>query len=659
MNVSYTWLKEYLGDSAPTPKEIEELLTFHAFEIEEVKTVGEDTVIDVDVLPNRSSDCLCHRGIAREIATVTGQSLVHDPLAATPQLTATDAITVDIQDGKACPRFTASLITGVEVKESPQWLKDRLAALGQRSINTIVDATNYVMYAIGQPLHAYDATKFPQTNGKWQFVVRRAQAGETISLLAEGGKDEDRIVELIGTELLIVDGSSNTPIGLAGVKGGRFAGVDATTTQIIVEAAHFDPTLTRQTARRLGIVIDASKRFENEPSRELPLYAQAEIIELITRIAGGASEGVIDVFLEPKVSPSVLVRPDKVNALLGSKLTKEEMVALVERLGAAVAVTSDGFTTTGPFERTDLNIEEDYIEEIGRMYGLSNVQSVVPKPVPLTEVNARQYYSDQIRHILLDLGFSEMITTSFRKKDQIQLQNALASDKSCLRSTLRKNLMDVLDKNAALADLLGTTDTRVFEIGTVFEKTDAGVTEHVSLALGVRIKQSGYTGKEDRPCDEALAAISSALGASFPAIAKGGQTLAEDRGQSFVYNQGVAEVNLSELIAKLPKPTAYESVATGVDVTYQPFSVYPYITRDIALWTKDVFADEVKAVLNEHAGDLRVRTTLFDEFQKDGRTSYAFRLVFQSKEKTLTDTEVNAIMDTITSAVTARGWEVR
>ena len=381
MKVVHSWLKDYLGDALPTPAQVEELLTFHSFEIDGLEEVGGEAVLDVSVLPNRASDCLCHRGIAREIASLVGVSLVHDPLAEIPTLATTDKIVVDIKNEVACPRFTAALVTGVTVGDSPEWLKKRLHALGVRSINNVVDATNYVMYALGEPMHAYDADLFPQTNGKWRFVVRDARAGETISLLAESGKDEDRIVELTGTELLIVDGSSDTPIGLAGVKGGRYAGVHAGTKNIIIEAAHFHPTITRKTARRLGIVIDASKRFENEPSRALPPYAQSEIIKLITDIAGGTFEGWVDECKETKTNPEVVVPVMRANALLGLMLSSMDIQAILVRIGATiVTATGDSFTVVGPWERNDLNITEDFIEEIGRIHGLHNIVSIHPEP---------------------------------------------------------------------------------------------------------------------------------------------------------------------------------------------------------------------------------------------------------------------------------------
>ena len=644
MLVSYKWLKDYLGENTPTPEEVEQLLTFHSFEIDGVEKVGDDTVIDVDVLPNRSSDCLSHLGIAREIATLIDKPLANDPFATAPELTPTDRISVDIADTTACPRFTAALITGIEVKESPQWLKERLEALGQRPINNIVDATNYVMYALGQPLHAYDADKFPQQDGKWQFVVRPAAEGEMVSLLAEGGKDEDRDVTLQGGELLIVDGSSDTPIGLAGVKGGRFAGVDASTTKIIVEAAHFDPTLTRKTARGLGIVIDASKRFENEPSRDLPPYAQADIIKLVTDIAGGSFAGFLDVYPEPRTSTTVTVSPDRANALLGLELSSADMAVILKREAIVVTEAAAGLSCTGPFWRTDLNIEEDFIEEIGRIYGYQHVVSVPPATTQLAEINARQYYTEKVRQTLVAAGFSEVITSSFRKKDEVKLLNALASDKGCLRSSLSKNITEVLDKNVVFQDLLGTSDTRVFEIGTVFSKGEETIQEHVSLCLGLRLKQSGYSQKEDKVLDEVVAELATVLGTEL----------------SFNKEKGVYECNFSAVINSLPVPEAYDPITPAETISYEPFSVYPSMSRDIAMWVPEGTAPEaVEAVLNEAAGDLRVRTTHIDEFTKDGRTSYAFRLVFQANDRTLTDDEVNPVMERVYTAAEKEGWETR
>jgi phenylalanyl-tRNA synthetase beta subunit len=180
------------------------------------------------------------------------------------------------------------------------------------------------------------------------------------------------------------------------------------------------------------------------------------------------------------------------------------------------------------------------------------------------------------------------------------------------------------------------------------------------VALGIRLKQSGYSGKEDRVCDEALSAISQTLGVPFGAVTREGQKKVIEHEHEYVYHQGVAEINLTELLQKLPEPTEYASVTTGEEIVYTPFSLYPHISRDIALWVNGgTTAADVEAVLNEHAGELRVRTDLFDEFSKDGRTSFAFRLVFQSPERTLEGSEVDLLMKKINAAVDEKGWEVR
>ena len=641
---SYNWLCEYLGEPTPSPEVISDVLTKHAFEVEGMETYDGDTVIELKILPDRGSDCLCHLGLARELSALLDIPLKNDPLVKPVTLHTTSEIKVAIEDFSACPRFTASIIRGVKVGPSPAWLSARLQAIGVRSINNIVDATNYAMFALGEPTHAYDAGKFPKTNDVYSFVVRKSTAGETVSLLAEGGKDEDRIVTLKGTELLIVDGATNTAVGLAGVKGGRYAGVDQNTTDIIVEAAHFEPGLTRRTARGLGIVIDASKRFENEPSPILPPLAQQYLADLITEIAGGACVGMIDVCGELKTPQPVVVHPKNVTALLGVEISKDEMTAILKRDSVRVEEEGDSLVCTGPITRTDLNIEADFIEEIGRIYGYHHVQSIVPEAVPLTEFNVFHIYSDAIKTSLVDLGFTEIITTTFRNKDEIGLESSMASDKCFLRSELSSSLGEALTKNAPFTDLLGTTDTRLFEVGAVFTRENKTIAEHVSLALGVRLKTTGYTGKEDLILNEVLAKLGADLGVSL----------------DWTIKAGVAELNLTALIASLPEKTAYMPVEKMPDITYKPFSIYPSVSRDIAMWVGEgIDIDLIKALLADSAGDLLVRLTHLDTFSKDGRTSLAFRLVFQSKEKTLAASEVDDQMKVVNDAAAKAGFEVR
>jgi phenylalanyl-tRNA synthetase beta chain len=354
---------------------------------------------------------------------------------------------------------------------------------------------------------------------------------------------------------------------------------------------------------------------------------------------------LIDIYPTKHSQKSVTVFVDHVNALLGLSLSKQKIKKFIEQTGSVVMEEYGGvFNVTPPWERVDLTIEANFIDEVGRIHGFSDVKSVVPNPVPLLELNARQYYSDKIRALLILKGFSEVITSSFRKKGNIQLQNSLASDKSCLREDLIKNISQVLDMNCVHKDLLGIPDIRVFEIGTVFSLTEDGIGEHTALSLGVRTKGDGYHPKDDVLLKTACEEIEKIVGNKL----------------QWKIERGVAELDLSLAISGLSVPSNYESLPVKPTITYKPVSPYPAISRDIALWVNETeLVDTVAKTLLEVAGDMCVRQTLFDTFTKEGRNSYAFRLVFQAKDRTLTDLEVNAIMEIVYKMASKHGWEVR
>lgn len=639
MKVIHSWLREYVGEALPDPQRVEELLTFHAFEVEAVDDVDGEAVIDVKILPDRSSDCLSHRGIARELATILDIPLKHDPLLLQKSLSVGSKITLKIEDEKLCPRFTAAVITGVKIAPSPDWLKKRLVALGQRSINNVVDATNYVMFAIGQPTHALDFDKLGKDDkGRANITIRVGQSGEPLTLLSgEEIKSDDKILHL-------VDGNSGALLDLAGIKGGAAAELTNDTVNIVVTSGNFNYQSVRKTSQRLKVATDASQRFQNQPSPELAGFGLLETVSLILELAGGTCDGMVEVYPGKPAKAVTRVTIDGVNKLLGLQLSKSEVMSILNRVADQVEETQDGFLVTAPWERTDLNIEVDYIEEVGRIYGLSHITSVVPTPVPLTEVNTRQYYSDKVRRVLIKLGFSEVITSSFQKQGSIQLQNALASDKSFVRENLTQNISAVLDANFGFVDLLGLTDVRVFEIGTVFSKTEVGVTEHVSLALGARTKGNGYCPRDDAALEFGLKAVQEVLGTAL----------------SWQKEKGIAELNFSESIKTLSSPHAYEPLSKQPDIIYKPICPYPAIARDIALWVEGGSSVEAVAeVLIAAAGPLLVRHTLFDTFSKAGRTSYAFRLVFQSNTRTLTDIEINETMEKVNEAAKIHRYEVR
>jgi phenylalanyl-tRNA synthetase beta chain len=630
MKISYKELNTFFDNKLPPVEEVIHAFTFHAWEIEDVETRGDDTIMDVKVLPDKSSWALSYRGIAKDLSVVLNIPLSLDPFFLSVSLLPHDEELKVRIDTPACTRYTASRIEGVTVGPSPLWLKEALESVGQRSINNIVDATNYVMFRLGQPLHAFDAGKLAGT----EIGVRFATHGEPITTLSG---DE---MTLSSDDVVIVDGVSDTPIGIGGVKGGMQATIDSETTTIILESAHFDAVTIRKTAGRLKLRTDASKRFENGIVHEVAPIALKAVTELILDIAGGELCGYVDTgFVKNEVHP-VTVYFEKVNRVLGLTLSADQITKIIERFGYAYALEGDRVHITPPFERTDLMIQEDFIEEIGRMHGYDHVEAIVPEPIPVTEINPTFFYTNVIREALTAQCFSEVLTSSFRDHDVVALANAFASDKGYLRSTLGKNMEEVLVKNAHNVDLLGLNEIRAFEIGTIFLKE----TEELHIVLGV----CGANGYKEKVHGPILKAGMEQVDAVF------------ETPLTWSVENGIAEALLTDAIKEAPVPSSYGPVTHTLTATYAPYSLYPFVSRDIALWVPEgTSAQQIETTIRAHAGALLVRLSLFDEFKKEGRVSYAFRLVFQSFEKTLTDAEIVPPMETVTRALQNQGFEIR
>ncbi len=297
MKVSRNWLQTYFKDPLPDAAALADALTFHAFEIDGIEHVGftksniGDDILDVKVTANRGHDCLSHRGIAKELSAILDIPLIQDalrqPVVLDPK---TDAVLVAIEDPALCNRYIAGYIKGVKVGPSPEWLRISLEAIGQRSINNIVDATNYVMFGLGQPLHAFDAGQLAIYDG-YTISVRRAVDGERLVAL------DEKEYALNNSMLIISDANGpgkEIPIGIAGIKGGMPAGINEVTTDIIIESANFNGASVRKTAQALKLRTDASTRFEQVISPELAAYGMHAVVELITSLAGGEVVGFVD-----------------------------------------------------------------------------------------------------------------------------------------------------------------------------------------------------------------------------------------------------------------------------------------------------------------------------------------------------------------------------
>lgn len=642
MKVSVNWLQTFFEEPLPDAAILADTLTFGVAEIEEVVRVGGDMVIDVKVLPDRACYMLSHRGVAKELSILLGMPMKGDPLVLpSPNLAELPAsnLQIEIDDLERCPAYSAALMSGVRVGPSPLWLKERLEAIGQRSINNVVDATNYVMFTLGTPLHAFDAGKFQAEDGRMGIRIRAAKAEETITVL---GGDSYTLTEEM---TVIADDNSNVPLAIAGIKGGTQAEVDVRTTDIVLEAAKFAPVRTRKSSQALKLRTDASYRFENEIADELPLYGLVAVVKLIEEIAGGTLDGYASAGSAQPVARTVTVFTHYINSRLGTAITDQLLVELLTKLGFATEQVADGeYCITVPFERLDIRDEADLSEEVGRVFGYDAIPEQRLSDVSTPPVIDTTYaYTELVHEALEEAGFSEVYTYSLQPSGLIHLDNPLASDKGFLRANLSGGLTEKLLLNENNAPLLGFDAIRMYEIGTVF--TEEG--ESLRAAVSVRFP----TGKKkEQQTSEALSDARTALMTVFGATCA---VLSETKES--------LEWDLSALIANAASVDHYsEAPLIRGGETYRPSSPYPFVLRDIAAWTPEgTSAEDFEQLIRHEAGDLLVRVNLFDQFTKGDRTSYAFRLVFQSSGKTLTDIEVNGIMDAVYAACREAGFETR
>lgn len=636
MKTSRKWLNGYFDADLPGAEALADALTFHVAEVEEA--AGD--LVDVNILPDRASYMLSHRGIAKELSSALDLTMKRDPLKEElPDYPSGGRLSVTLDEDKKCVRYIGALVTGVKVGPSPEWLKEALTSVGQRSINNVVDATNYVMLDIGQPLHAFDAGKLVAREGKYAIEVRVAAKDEKITTLT--GED----YALPEGTLLIADGNDTekSALGIAGIKGGTRAKVDEGTVDIVVEAASFEGSSVRKTSQALKLFTDASSRFQNKPASALAAYGMRDVLALIQKVAGGEVVDVVDVSEAPAEPRTASVSLARVNALLGSSFSADDVRGAFKKLGFSYTETEDTFVVLSPFERNDIEIAEDLIEEIGRTLGYDALASEELSILQGMPDQARYRGIERVRDFLIERGFAEISTPSFAAEGEIELENPLQSDKPFLRASLIPNLKDALTRAATVAPRVLGPDpfVKLFEMGNVFAKSG----ESLVLSIGV-VATAGKPATAASALKEYVATLE--------------QELLQTPGAASLSLDGqMAEVNLDKLnLEKLGEDYAPVTVSQGA---YRPYSPYPFALRDIAVWTLEGTEEsEVTMAIIKEAGDYLARIDLFDRFEKDGRTSYAFRLVFESMERTLADTDLDPAMERITASLNAKdGWEVR
>lgn len=646
MKLSYNWLKWYVPD-APKAEELADVFTYHIAEVEGVEKKDSDTIFDVNILPNRAHDLLSHQGVARELASLLDiKSVDPTPKYKIPNSKKTD-LKIDIQSDK-CRRYMGRIVRNVKVGKSPEWVVKHLESIGQRSINNLVDAANILMYDCGQPAHVFDLNK---VDGG--LVIRSAKMGEKMTTL------DNRDLELDEKDLVVAD--FKTALGLAGIKGGKVAEVNGGTKDVIIEIANFDPVTTRKSAQRANIFTDARKRFENDLSPELAPYAMQELSALIADMCPEAIfEDIVDVYPSKQEVRKLSFSADRISNILGLKVSVKEIEDILKRYNFEYNLTppsaplsipkwrGDGgevFEIVVPPMRLDLVIEEDMAEEIGRVIGYDKVKGEIPKiNLPRLgkagfkpKVNETYKNISFARNKLLSLGYSEVMTYAFCDKGEIEVQKS-ASDKKFLRTNLSDGLKEAIKLNQLNAQFLGMNEIKIFETGTIFKK-GGGVASAQSSGETMEEIHIAYGDKKE---------IKEMTLEEF--------TSENSSSKEFLQGQSLREFPQGQSLGK-------------TEAKFKMWSLFPFIARDIAVFVPEgVGSADVAKVIKENMGGMVVRgPELFDEFKKPAspagggdKVSYAFRLVFQSYDRTLTDAEVNDFMTKITDKIKENsGWQVR
>jgi phenylalanyl-tRNA synthetase beta chain len=637
MKVSRRWLQTYFDNPLPGVQELADALTFHAFEIEEI----EDDMLDVKVLPDRASYALSHRGIAKELSAILNIPLKRDPLRESiPKWPETKELVV-VADPAYTVRHTGALYKGVKVGPSPDWLKSALESVGQRSINNIVDAMNFVMLDIGQPSGAFDTGTMKKEGGAVKADIRRAKKGEEITVLT-GEK-----YTLTDSMFAFTDAYSGELLDIAGIKGGLSSGVTEKTVDLFISAGNYDPTLLRRASQSLKLFTDASSRFQNRPSPELTAYGMRDILALVEKVAGGELVGVVDIYNAKPEERAVEVTAGDISRLLGREYSGEEVESVFNRLGLSFKKKEKMFTVTSPFERNDIRIPEDLAEEVGRVIGYDKVEPKIFSDSETATEQRRFRGIERVKDFLVERGFMEISTQSFAKKGEIELANPLDDANPFLRAGLAANMAGAMKqaKNYAPLVLPPKTPLRLFELGNIFTK------EGERLTLAVSEKVEGL--------DDELGIKPNTAG-------------------------GVFEYDLSKVDLE-KKGDGHDPKRYAVS-PFKPFSIYPFVLRDIAIAvpqavTEGEVTDFIKKLVPLSADISLQQTTqfvppsyselmvsgvsstvgVFDHYQMpDGRNSYAYRITFKSMDRTLTDDEVNGYMKSITDSLNLKeGWKVR
>ncbi|MBN2060553.1 MAG: phenylalanine--tRNA ligase subunit beta [Deltaproteobacteria bacterium] len=640
-----------------------------------------DDILEVSLTPNRP-DCSSVIGIARELSAITGGSLrlpeirVHEG-----ETLIEDLISVSVEDVVGCPRYAVGLVQGVEIKSSPFWMRSRLYASGIRSINNVVDVSNYVLMETGQPLHTFDYDRIRQQ----RIVVKRAKAGEAFTTL--DGIDR----ELDSENLMICDGEGS--VALAGIMGGLNSEIYEDSRNILIESAYFDPVSIRRGSKRLGLFTEASYRFERGIDIEGCISALERAEMLILELAGGTvCKGAIDNYPKRFEAPVIELRIKKTNEFLGTDISKDRIASFLTALEMEVTeIDADRLQVRPPSHRVDIFREIDLVEEVARLEGFENIPGTYPfiRPSDEGEMPALAL-RDQVCDIMAGLGFSEIISYSFISpasvdllgiredsslKKFVKLRNPLTVEQSVMRTSLMPGMLSTVKGNITY----GESDLKLFEWGKIFiDEGDELPLEKLSLIAvmtGLFSRKAWHS--EERYVDfydlkGAIEVVFDALGfyeTEFktgdlpPYYEKGSSCNITVSGSSLGYLGKVDPAVIERYEMKAKGVYAFEidvdallDKLSGVSIKFKPFTNFPAVFRDISIIVdRNIESAKIMNIIEKEGKGLIEDISLFDLYEGEkidpNKKTLSYRLCYRSESGTLDGKDINRLHDKIVKSI--------
>jgi len=631
---------------------------------------GKGANYEIDLTPNRP-DCTSHIGVARDITLLTDNELrIPEINIEESDISVEKNIDIDIQDLKGCPRYAARIIKNIKVSTSPKWLVDYLESVGLRSINNIVDISNFVLMETGHPLHTFNLDKVYGN----KIVVRKARKDETVITLDEV---ERKLTEDI---LLICDGEK--PVAIAGIMGLQNSEIDDETVNILIESAYFDPSTVRKGSKLLGLQTDASYRFERGADPENVTYALDRITSLIQEIAGGeVSKGIFDLYPEKITYPRITVRFNRIDKLIGYEFDKNWVLKKFRQLGCEIHSNNEQeIELTSPSWRPDLEREVDYIEEVVRIFGMENVPAAKNLQIKATyEINEKYVFIEKLRTDLCGNGYmevynnslvsSEMAEFSLSKFKPIELHNPLSRDMAYLRTSLIPGMLNTVKLNINRKNL----DLKLFELGIIQQydeesETKAKESNNFAIALTGKIESIHW---EDKPRNSNIYYLKgiieevcyryniNKLEFKFQEHEYfSGLIIGYINGKEFcklgqlkgMYLNKVWDIEKDVFILEANADLLFEYY--NPEIRYVPLPKFPGSERDISIVIKEeILVEQIIAIINKNGGKLLKEVKFYDYYKgkniEDGKKSLTFNLYFENTERTLKDKEIDKIMSKI------------